>query len=48
MNDKPGRKEVEEAMLFVEEKKHGEVVIKIRNGVIYRVLTTQDKLVDKK
>ena len=24
---------------------HGEVVIKIKNGIVYRVLTTEDKLV---
>ncbi len=36
---------VKTAIEFVEKKGHGEVIIKIKNGVIYRVLTTEDKLV---
>ncbi len=31
----------------VEKLGHGEVVIKIKNGYVYRVLTTEDSLIKK-
>ena len=39
-------KEIEEACEeVIKQPKHGEVVIKIKNGVVYRILLTKDKLV---
>ncbi len=35
------------AVEFVEGKKHGEVIVKIKNGYVYRVLTTEDSLIKK-
>ena len=31
---------------WVEKQGHGEVVVKIRNGVVYRILVTEDELID--
>ncbi len=36
-------KEIEQACEKVIKSSHGEVIIKIKNGVVYRILTTEDK-----
>ena len=38
-------KEIEQACdEVIKEPKHGEVIVKIKNGSIYRILLTKDKL----
>ena len=36
---------IKEKILEIEKLGHGEVVIKIKNGTVYRILATEDKLV---
>lgn len=38
---------VKSRIATVEKVKHGDVVIKIKNGVIYRILTTADELLSE-
>ena len=38
---------VKETVDAIKKRGHGEVVIKIKNGVIYRVLKTEDTLIIK-
>ena len=43
--DKEISERLEEKIEQVEKLGHGEVVVKIKNGVIYRILTVEDELV---
>jgi len=45
---KPQLEMVKEAIEKIEAEGHGEVVVKIKNGYIWRILTVNDKLLDKK
>ncbi len=45
--DSKVKEDIEKKIEDIEKQGHGEVVIKIKNGVIYRVLKTEDELITK-
>ena len=38
---------IEEKVNLVEAEHFGEVIIKVKNGVVYRIISTVDEIVDK-
>lgn len=38
---------IKEKIEYIIKQGHGEVVVKIKNGVVYRVLTAEDQLLKK-